>query len=139
MSIDPNVGALKNYLTKISTSKTFNKIRNDIWSILGMMSKFGLRAQKIGRTLEKSLKSFVLNHSNLFESLNLRYFGPIDGHDLDKLIETLNDNKKIDGPKILHCLTLKGKGFDLAEKNQATWHATGKFDKRSGESVNNLY
>ena len=134
MSIDPNVGALKNYLTKISTSETFNKIRNDIWSVLGMMNKFGPKAQKIGRTLEKSLKSFVLNHSNLFESLNLRYFGPIDGHDLDKLIETLNDLKKIDGPKILHCLTLKGKGFDLAEKNQTKWHATGKFDKSSGES-----
>ena len=135
MSIDPNVGALKNYLTKISTSKTFNKIRNDIWSVLGKISKFGPKAQKIGRTLEQSLKSFVLNHSNLFESLNLRYFGPIDGHDLDKLINTLDDLKKIDGPKILHCLTVKGKGFDLAEKHQTKWHATGKFDKISGETA----
>ena len=134
MSIDPNVGALKNYLTKISTSKTFNKIRDDIWKVLGKITKFGPKAQKIGRTLEQSLKSFVLNHSNLFESLNLRYFGPIDGHNLNHLVDTLNDLKKIDGPKILHCLTVKGKGYGLAEKNQTKWHATGKFDKISGKS-----
>ena len=135
MSIDPNVGALKNYLTNISTSQTFNKIRNDIWKVLGKISKFGPKAQKIGRTLEQSLKSFVSNHSNLFESLNLRYFGPIDGHNVEHLIHTLNDLKKINGHKILHCLTVKGKGYDLAEKDQTKWHATGKFDKISGKAV----
>ena len=136
MSIDPNVGALKNYLTDISTSQTFNKIRNDIWNVLGKISKFGPKAQKVGRNLEQTLKSFVLHHSNLFESLNLRYFGPVDGHNLNHLIHTLEDLKKIDGPKILHCLTVKGKGYNLAEKDQTKWHATGKFDKISGKSSN---
>ena len=134
MSIDPNVGALKNYLTNISTSSTFNKLRNDIWKVLGKISKFGPNARGIGKKLEKSLKSFITNQSNLFESLNLRYFGPIDGHNIDHLVHTLEGLKKINGPKILHCLTVKGKGYELAEQNQTKWHATSKFDKISGKS-----
>jgi len=135
MSIDPNVGALKRYLTDISTSPTFNNIRNDIWKVLGMLKDFGDNARKTGKTIEKSLKSFVLDNSNLFEALNLRYFGPIDGHDINHLVKTLEYLKKIPGPKILHCLTKKGKGYDLAEKDQTKWHATGKFDVDSGKSV----
>ena len=135
MSIDPNVGALKRYLTDISTSPTFNNIRNDIWKVLGMLKDFGDNARKTGKTIEKSLKSFVLDNSNLFEALNLRYFGPIDGHDINHLVKTLEYLKKIPGPKILHCLTKKGKGYDLAEKDQTKWHATGKFDINSGESL----
>ena len=89
MSIDPNVGALKKYLTDISTSPTFNSIRDDIWKVLGKLNKVGVSARNVGKTIEKSLKSFVLDNSNLFEALNLRYFGPIDGHDVNHLVKTL--------------------------------------------------
>ena len=135
MSIDPNVGALKKYLTDMSTSPTFNNIRNDIWQVLGKLKKVGESARGIAKTIEKSLKSFVLDNSNLFEALNLRYFGPIDGHDINHLVKTLNDLKKIPGPKLLHCITKKGKGYTLAEKHQTKWHATGKFDIESGKSL----
>lgn len=133
MSIDPNVGALKDYLTDISTSQTFNRFRDDIWKILGKISKFGPNAQEIASNVEHSVKSFLLKQSNLFESLNLRYFGPVDGHDVNHLVTVLNDLKKIPGPKILHCVTVKGKGYKLAEENQTKWHAPGKFDKITGE------
>ena len=135
MSIDPNVGALKKYLTDISTSPTFNSIRDDIWKVLGKLNKVGVSARNVGKTIEKSLKSFVLDNSNLFEALNLRYFGPIDGHDVNHLVKTLEYLKRIPGPKLLHCLTKKGKGYSLAEKNQTKWHATGKFDIASGKSL----
>ena len=135
MSIDPNVGALKKYLTDISTSPTFNNIRDDIWKILGKLNKVGESARNVGKTIEKSLKSFVLDNSNLFEALNLRYFGPIDGHDINHLVKTLEYLKRIPGPKLLHCITKKGKGYSLAEKNQTKWHATGKFDVASGKSL----
>ncbi len=132
MSIDPNVGALKDYLTDITTSHTYNKVKNDVWKVLGKMSKFGKSAQEIASKLDTSLKSLILHQSNLFESLNLRYFGPVDGHDVDHLVHVMNDLKKIPGPKILHCITTKGKGFALAEKDQTKWHAPGKFDKVTG-------
>lgn len=132
MSIDPNVGALRDYLTDITTSRTYNKAKNEIWNILGKMSYFGKNAQEIISKVENSLKSFLLKQSNLFETLNIRYFGPVDGHDLDHMIHVLDDLKKIPGPKILHCITTKGKGFPLAEKDQTTWHAPGKFDKVTG-------
>ncbi|NJN28777.1 MAG: 1-deoxy-D-xylulose-5-phosphate synthase [Cyclobacteriaceae bacterium] len=132
MSIDPNVGALKDYLTDITTSQTYNKMKNDVWKILGKMSKFGKSAREIASKLDSSLKSLILHQSNLFESLNLRYFGPIDGHDVDHLVHVMNDLKNIPGPKILHCITTKGKGFALAEKDQTKWHAPGKFDKLTG-------
>ena len=135
MSIDPNVGALKKYLTDISTSPAFNNIRNDIWKVLGKLKNVGESARGVAKTVEKSLKSFVLDNSNLFEALNLRYFGPIDGHDVDQLVKTLEDLKKIPGPKLLHCITKKGKGYSLAEQDQTKWHATGKFDVESGKSL----
>ena len=133
MSIDPNVGALKEYLTDISTSGTYNKVRDEIWNVLGKISRFGPDAREIASKVESSVKSFLLKQSNLFESLNLRYFGPIDGHDVNHLVHVLNDLKKIPGPKILHCVTVKGKGFKQAEENQTTWHAPGTFDKITGE------
>ena len=132
MSIDPNVGALKDYLTDITTSQTYNRIKNDIWKVLGKMSSFGKSAQEIASKLDGTLKSVLLQQSNLFESLNLRYFGPVDGHDVDHLVHVLNDLKAIPGPKILHCITTKGKGYALAEKDQTKWHAPGKFDKLTG-------
>ncbi|XOV93029.1 MAG: 1-deoxy-D-xylulose-5-phosphate synthase [Bacteroidota bacterium] len=133
MAIDPNVGALKDYLTDITTSHTYNRFRDDVWKILGKVSKFGPNAQEIVGNIESSLKSFLLKQSNLFESLNLRYFGPVDGHDVNHLVHVLNDLKGIKGPKILHCVTVKGKGYKAAEQNQTKWHAPGKFDKITGE------
>jgi len=133
MSIDPNVGALKDYLTDITTSHTYNKFKDEIWNVLGKFSKFGINAQEIASKIEGGLKASLLKHSNLFESLNLRYFGPVDGHDVHHLVKVLEDLKHIPGPKILHCVTTKGKGYALAEKDQTLWHAPGKFDKITGE------
>lgn len=133
MSIDPNVGALKEYLTDITTSHTYNKAKDEIWNILGKFSRFGSSAQEIVSKVENSIKSFLLQQSNLFESLNLRYFGPVDGHDVNHLAHVLEDLKDIPGPKILHCVTVKGKGYGPAEKDQTKWHAPGLFDKVTGE------
>ena len=134
MSIDHNVGALKDYLTDITTSHTYNKVKDEVWNVLGKLSKFGSSAQEIISKVEGAIKSAVLKQSNLFESLNLRYFGPVDGHDVDHLVEILRDLKDIPGPKILHCITVKGKGYGPAEKgNKTTWHAPGTFDKVTGE------
>jgi 1-deoxy-D-xylulose-5-phosphate synthase len=134
MSIDPNVGALKDYLTDITTSKTYNRLKDDVWNLLGKISHFGKNAQELVSKLENGIKSTLLSQSNLFESLNLRYFGPVDGHDVDHLVAVLRDLKDIKGPKILHCVTVKGKGYGPAETgNATTWHAPGTFDKISGE------
>tara|TARA_B100001142_G_C14328475_1_gene653160 strand:- start:478 stop:2415 length:1938 start_codon:yes stop_codon:yes gene_type:complete len=136
MSIDPAVGALKEYLTDISTSKTYNKAKNKIWKILGKISQFGPNAQAIAKKVEGAVKTTLLGESNYFESLNFRYFGPIDGHDAKHLAEVLRDLKDIPGPKILHCLTVKGKGYTPAEKGDTTaWHAPGLFDKNTGEII----
>ncbi|SIO05658.1 1-deoxy-D-xylulose-5-phosphate synthase [Algoriphagus halophilus] len=134
MSIDPNVGALKDYLTDITTSHTYNKVKDEVWKLLGKFSKFGSSAQEVISKVEGAIKSAVLHQSNLFESLNLRYFGPVDGHDVNHLAEILKDLKDIPGPKILHCVTVKGKGYAPAENgNKTTWHAPGTFDKVTGE------
>lgn len=132
MAIDPNVGALKAYLTDITTSKSYNKFRDEVWNMLGKISHFGRSAQEIVSKIENGLKATILKQSNLFESLNLRYFGPVDGHDVEHLATVLKDLKTIPGPKILHVLTVKGKGYALAEKDQTIWHAPGKFDKITG-------
>jgi 1-deoxy-D-xylulose-5-phosphate synthase len=132
MAIDPNVGALKEYLTDITTSKTYNKFRDEVWNVLGKMSNFGKSAQEVVSKVETVMKTAILRQSNLFESLGIRYFGPIDGNDIGHLTEVLNDLKNIPGPKILHCLTVKGKGYGPAEKDQTKWHAPGIFDKISG-------
>src|SRR5690606_29093223 len=134
MSIDPNVGALKDYLTDITTSHTYNKVKDEVWKMLGKLSKFGSSAQEVISKVEGAIKSAVLKQSNLFESLNLRYFGPVDGHEVNHLVEILRDMRSIPGPKILHCITVKGKGYAPAENgNQTTWHAPGTFDKVTGE------
>lgn len=134
MSIDPNVGALKDYLTDVTTSGTYNKAKDEVWKMLSKFSKFGRSTQEIISKVEHSMKSLLLKQSNLFEALNLRYFGPVDGHDVHHLTHVMNDLKKIPGPKILHCVTVKGKGYKPAEDGNATkWHAPGKFDKVTGE------
>ncbi|MCX6273727.1 MAG: 1-deoxy-D-xylulose-5-phosphate synthase [Bacteroidetes bacterium] len=133
MSIDPNVGALKEYLTDMSTSHTYNKVKDEVWKLLGKISKFGPNAQEIASKLENAVKTTLLKQSNLFESLRFRYFGPVDGHDVNRMVKVLQDLKDIPGPKILHALTVKGKGYANAEKDQTKWHAPGLFDKISGE------
>jgi 1-deoxy-D-xylulose-5-phosphate synthase len=133
MSIDPNVGALKEYLTDISTSYTYNKLRDDMWNLLGKLPIGKKFTRDMASKLELSIKGLVNKSSNLFESLNIRYFGPIDGHNITKLVDTLKDLRNIPGPKLLHIITVKGKGYDLAEKDQTKWHAPGLFDKITGE------
>jgi 1-deoxy-D-xylulose-5-phosphate synthase len=133
MSIDPNVGALKEYLTDITTSHTYNKLRDDVWNLLGKLPVGKRFTREMASKLEASLKGMVSSSSNLFESFNLRYFGPIDGHNITKLVDTLQDLKDIPGPKLLHIVTTKGKGYALAEQDQTTWHAPGLFDKITGE------
>ncbi|MEZ5172572.1 MAG: 1-deoxy-D-xylulose-5-phosphate synthase [Bacteroidia bacterium] len=135
MSIDPNVGALKEYLTDITTSHTYNKVKDEVWNLLGKISKFGPNAQAIVQKVENAIKSAVLQQSNLFESLKFRYFGPVDGHDVNRLVQVMNDLKDIPGPKILHVLTVKGKGYKLAEEDQTKWHAPGLFNKDTGEII----
>jgi 1-deoxy-D-xylulose-5-phosphate synthase len=133
MSIDPNVGALKEYLTDITTSHTYNKVRDEVWNLLGKLPVGKRFTREMASKLEQGIKGMVTKRSNLFESLNLRYFGPIDGHNITKLVDTLNDLRDIPGPKLLHILTVKGKGYSLAEKDQTKWHAPGLFDKITGE------
>jgi 1-deoxy-D-xylulose-5-phosphate synthase len=135
MAIDPNVGALKEYLLDITTSKTYNRFKDRVWNMLGVFGKLGPNARTLAAQLEAGFKSTILDRSNLFEGMNFRYFGPIDGHDVLHLTKVLEDLKRIPGPKLLHCLTIKGKGFKQAEENQTTFHAPGKFDKKTGEII----
>jgi 1-deoxy-D-xylulose-5-phosphate synthase len=139
MAIDPNVGALKEYLTDISTSKPYNRFRDDIARMLSKISSYGPDAFKLAKKIEKSIKGTLLKKSNLFEALQFRYFGPIDGHDVEHLVGVLKDLRDIPGPKILHCVTVKGKGYALAEKDQTKWHAPGLFDKITGEIKKTVY
>jgi len=139
MSIDPNVGALKEYLTSITTSKSYNKFRDELIAVLAKISKNGPDAYGWAKKIEQSIKGTLLKNANLFESLNFRYFGPVDGHDVTKLVKTLNDLKHINGPKLLHVVTVKGKGYALAEKDQTKWHAPGMFDKITGEIKKTVY
>ena len=139
MSIDPNVGALKQYLTDITTSKPYNRFRDDIAHVLAKISSMGPDAFRFAKKLEKSVKGTLLKNSNLFEALRFRYFGPIDGHDVNHLVRVLTDLRDIPGPKLLHCVTTKGKGYALAEKDQTKWHAPGLFDKITGEIKKTKY
>ncbi len=139
MSIDPNVGALREYLTDITTSPAYNKVKDDIWKALGKLPVGANFTREMASKLEHSVKGFINKSSNLFEALKLRYFGPIDGHNITKLVDTLKDLKDIPGPKLLHVLTVKGKGYALAEKDQTVWHAPGLFDKITGEIYTKKY
>lgn len=136
MSIDPNVGALNQYLTDITTSHTYNKVKDEVWKLLGKISKFGPDAQSVVSKVSTALKSSLMKQSNLFEALNFRYFGPIDGHDVVGLARILSDLKDIPGPKLLHIVTKKGAGYKFSEEGNPTqWHAPGVFNKITGEIV----
>jgi 1-deoxy-D-xylulose-5-phosphate synthase len=133
MAIDPNTGGMSNYLLKISKSQTYNKLKREIWDGLGKLNGFGPKARRLVQKTENAIKSMILKQSNLFEGLGFRYFGPVDGHNVVYLAEVLASLSKIPGPKLLHVITKKGKGFPLAELHQTEYHAPGKFDKVTGE------
>ncbi len=135
MAIDPNVGGLNEYLLDITTSKGYNKIKQDIWNVLGKLNRISPGMRNFIQNIDNSIKSMLLKQSNLFEAMGLRYFGPVDGHDVNHLVKVLRDLKNIKGPKVLHCITVKGKGFKEAETNQTLWHAPGKFNKLTGERI----
>lgn len=133
IAIDKNVGALKEYLTDIVTSRTYNRFKDMVWFLLGGGSKYGKNTRAIVKQVGNAVKSSIFRKSNLFESFNFRYFGPTDGHDVIHLVKLLRDLKKIQGPKLLHTITVKGKGFSHAEQYQTRFHSPGKFDKQTGE------
>lgn len=129
MSIDANTGALKDYLLRITTSKRYNRFKNRLWNMLSCAPWLRRAMQKTGNAIKQGL----LQNSNLFESFGFRYFGPVDGHDIRSLVRVLRDLQHINGPKLLHVLTVKGKGYRPAELDQATWHAPGCFDPETGQ------
>ena len=133
IAIDKNVGAIKDYLADIVTSRTYNKIRDKIWLLMGGGTKYGKNSRAVVKQIGNALKLTILSKSNLFESFNFRYFGPVDGHDVVRLTKLLHDLKDIPGPKLLHVITVKGKGYRHAEKEQTVYHAPGVFDKSTGE------
>lgn len=133
MSIDPNVGALKKYLAEFTATKAFNKFRDEVWKATGELSKLGPNFTRMASKIEHAVKGMVMKDSNLFESFNMRYFGPTDGHNVLLLVEMLEDLKTVNGPKLFHIKTIKGKGYKLAEEDQTTWHAPGLFDKVTGK------
>ncbi len=136
MSIDPNVGALKEYLADVTSSKTFNKLRDEVYDVLGHFNKAGNKMRRIASRFESAVLA-ALTPGSLFRSLGFKYYGPIDGHDVNGLRKTLEDLKEIKGPKLLHIVTVKGKGFAPAEKEQTKWHAqSSPFDKITGASLN---
>ncbi|MBI9068708.1 MAG: 1-deoxy-D-xylulose-5-phosphate synthase [Salinivirgaceae bacterium] len=135
MAIDPNVGAFKEYLVDIATSHTYNRLKDDVWKILGKLNRFGPNTQALIQKIDNGVKSILMKQGNFFESMKFRYFGPVDGHDVVYLTKVLDDLKKIPGPKVLHIKTIKGKGFKQAEMDQTTWHAPGLFDKETGEII----
>ena len=131
MAIDEPTGALGRYLTKVSTSKLYNNFKRGLWRILGH-APFVLR---LFRRAGNMVKQGLMKNSNLFESLNFRYFGRIDGNNVKELVRTLTDLRDISGPKLLHVMTLKGKGYAPAEKSPTEWHAPGRFDVATGERI----
>ena len=135
ISIDPSVGALKEYLLDITTSKTYNKLKTEVWDLLGKIDKLAPKTRSIIQKMENAVKAALLKQSNMFESMGFRYFGPVDGHDVVYLAKVLDDLKDIPGPKLLHCITVKGKGYSPAEENQTMFHAPGLFNKTTGERI----
>ncbi|MCC7430028.1 1-deoxy-D-xylulose-5-phosphate synthase [bacterium] len=131
MSISPNVGAINNYLTSVMATSTYKRLKDGIWEVAGSIKPIGRQLQKIAGRIEEGLKGLV-SPGVLFERLGFNYFGPIDGHDVIHLVDVLEHLKTLEGPILLHTLTVKGKGFKFAEDDAVKWHATGDFDKETG-------
>jgi len=132
IAIDKNVGAIHDYLADIVTSKTYNKFRDRIWLLMGGGTRYGKNSRAIVKQLGNAVKTTLLRGGNLFEAFNFRYFGPVDGNDVIRVVKLLTDMKNIKGPKLLHIHTVKGKGFEKAEKDQTVYHAPGVFDMTTG-------
>jgi 1-deoxy-D-xylulose-5-phosphate synthase len=137
IAIDRNVGALNEYLTSITTSRAYNKLRDKIWLLMGGKTRYGKNSRAVVKQIGNAVKATLLIKSNLFEAFGFRYFGPVDGNDVIKLTKLLHDLQKIPGPKLLHVITMKGKGFAKAENDQITYHAPGMFDKKTGNLIEN--
>lgn len=137
MAIDDNVGGLRDYLVKMTTSQAYNRVRNDVYQQFKRGNLITEKGKNFILRFNNSLKSLLTKQQNLFEGFNIRYFGPIDGHDLKGLVRVLQNIKDLKGPKLLHLHTIKGKGFAPAEKSATEWHAPGKFDKETGERIVN--
>ncbi len=137
MSIDPNVGAIRDYLAGLTTSKTYNRLRDDIWRFLTKLQEtLGVSVRDYVARLEEMLLFFFSRPAVFFESLGLRYFGPVNGHDVQGLVDILSDLRQLPGPKVLHARTVKGKGFAPAEEDQVKWHAPAfRFDIETGEPL----
>lgn len=133
ISIDESSGALSKYFTKITASHSYNHLKNHVWDLLGGNSNYGEDSRTFLSSISGALKALFFRQSNLFESLNFRYFGPIDGHDVENLVSVLRNLKKIQGPKVLHIITTKGKGLKNAEDKPTLYHAPGKFNSETGE------
>jgi len=132
IAIDKNVGAIHDYLADIVTSRTYNKFRDKIWLLMGGGTRYGKNSRAIVKQLGNAVKTTLLRGGNLFEAFNFRYFGPVDGNDVIRVVKLLTDMKNIKGPKLLHIHTVKGKGFEKAEKDQTVYHAPGVFDMTTG-------
>lgn len=135
IAIDRSVGAFREYLLDIVTSKTYNNLKDKVWKLMGGNTKYGKNSRAVVKQVGNALKSTILKKSNLFESFNFRYFGPVDGHDVIRLTKLMSDLKEIPGPKLLHVITVKGKGFEKAEQDQILYHSPGIFDKTTGEII----
>ena len=135
MSIDRSVGGMKQYLFNLTTSNSYNQLRFKVSRLLMKMGLLNDERRKALIRFANSLKSMAAMQQNIFEGMNIRYFGPIDGHDVVKLARVLKDIKELRGPKILHLHTVKGKGYAPAEKNPEVWHAPGRFNPATGERI----
>jgi 1-deoxy-D-xylulose-5-phosphate synthase len=135
IAIDKNVGAMREYLLDIVTSRAYNKLKDKVWKLMGGNTRYGKNSRAVVKQIGNALKSTILNKSNLFEAFNFRYFGPVDGHDVIRLAKLMQDLKKLPGPKLLHVVTVKGKGFEKAEQDQILYHSPGIFDKTTGEII----
>ncbi|MGE5383590.1 MAG: 1-deoxy-D-xylulose-5-phosphate synthase [Omnitrophica WOR_2 bacterium] len=136
IAIDKSVGALREYFIDIVTSRAYKKFKDKVWVLMGGNTRYGSNSREVVKQLTKAVKSTILNNCNLFEAFNFRYLGPIDGNDVIKLVKLLHDLKDIPGPKLLHAVTIKGKGFEKAEQQQILFHSPGKFNKKTGEIIN---
>ncbi len=135
MSIDPNVGSLHSYLAQITTSRGYNNFRYKLYKLLRKMNLISDRRKGALMRFSNSLKALLSREQNIFEGLNIRYFGPVDGNDVQGLVKILTDIKDMKGPRLLHIKTRKGKGYQPAEQDPATWHAPGKFNPATGEII----
>lgn len=133
MAIDHNVGGMSRYLVDITTSQTYNKMRYDLYRMMRRMKLITEDQRENILRFNNSLKALITKQHNFFEGFSIRYFGPVDGHDVTDLVQKLNDIKDMEGPKLLHIKTQKGKGFKPAEDSATEWHAPGKFDKETGK------